>query len=72
VLFYEFGLYDRTTNMILHTGVALDQCMIHPDVFVTPVQAAIEECIESESFFDLSQYIPEQMTVAECTHLIQD
>ena len=46
--------------------------MIHPDVFVTPVQAAIEECIESESFFDLSQYIPGQMTVAECTHLIQD
>jgi hypothetical protein len=46
--------------------------MINPDVFVTPVQAAIEECIESESFLDLSQYIPEQMTVADCTHLIQD
>jgi len=46
--------------------------MIHPDVFVTPVQAAIEGCIESESFLDLSQYIPAQMTVADCTNLIQD
>ena len=46
--------------------------MIHPDIIVAPVQAAMEGCIEAETFLNLSQYIPEQMSVNDCVTLMQD
>jgi hypothetical protein len=46
--------------------------MIHPDIIVAPVQAAMEECIEVETFLDLSQYIPDQITVNDCVNLMRD
>jgi len=46
--------------------------MIHPDVIVAPLQAAIVESMESESFLDLSLHLPEGMTTTDTRTFIED
>ncbi len=38
--------------------IILANCIIHQNIILTPLQAIIEECIEMESFVDLSFHLP--------------
>ena len=39
----------------------LDNIIIHPDIILNSVQAAVEESINSKSFVDLSMHLPERL-----------
>jgi hypothetical protein len=47
------------------TALVLKTCIIHPDIIVTPVQAAVQEAIEERGWLDLSVYIPGQILSQE-------
>jgi hypothetical protein len=47
------------------TAVELKNCVIHPDMIVTPLQAAIQETLEARSWLDLSAHIPGQILSQE-------
>lgn len=47
------------------TAVALKNCVIHPDMIVTPLEAAIQETLEARGWLDLSAHIPGQILAQE-------
>ena len=49
----ETCILDNQSDAIL-----FQKCIIHQDIIISPLQVVVEECIEAQSFLDLSLHLP--------------
>jgi len=45
-------------NIQNHQAIILQNCIVHSDIIIAPIQDIIEECLQMSSFADLSLHVP--------------